>query len=92
MLNKPFYKSKKFWLSVLGAILPFINKLAGIDLPTEELIAGVGTLATGIVAQGAVDYKAYKYIKYGEDVLGLAGKVAKGISKRKTTKSSVKRK
>lgn len=44
----PFYLDKAFWMVLLGALLPFLNKLLGINLPTEQ-IAGVLVAILGYV-------------------------------------------
>lgn len=83
MFNKPFYKSKKFWAFIITIAAPFVNKLTGFNLPTEEIVSGMLGGAAYIGGQSLVDSKGYKYLKHGKDVADLAGTIFGAFKKNK---------
>lgn len=55
MKTKEFWKSKKFWVSVIGALVPVANPLFGLGLTTETVMTIVGPLMTFVLGQGLAD-------------------------------------
>lgn len=53
---KPFYKSKKFWTMVLGALAAVLGDVLGLEIPPET----IALLAAYIVGQGLADRVAEK--------------------------------
>jgi len=35
--RKPFWKSKKWWVAIIAAVVPVANAVLGLDLDTAEL-------------------------------------------------------
>ncbi len=54
---KPFYKSKKFWMSILTMFVPMISKSLGIELDTQELMASIAGPVSYVLGQAYVDGK-----------------------------------
>lgn len=54
--EKPFWKSKKFITGVMGAGIPFVTKLLGIDLDEQVVYGIVGAAAAYITGQGLADF------------------------------------
>ena len=57
MNEKPFYKSKKFWVMIITALItvfrPMLREKYGIDIPLETILAPTGY----IIGQGIADGK-----------------------------------
>lgn len=61
MEEKPFYKSKKWWMAMLGYSVPLcLTKFLGIELTTEEITTMVMPVNAYIVGQGMADFGKYK--------------------------------
>lgn len=43
---KPFWQSKRFWMTLTGIFVPIINKVSGLNLSVGELSVIVGMIAT----------------------------------------------
>jgi hypothetical protein len=54
--EKPFWQSKKFWTSVVGAGIPFITKIVGIELDPQVIYGIVGAASAYITGQGLADF------------------------------------
>ena len=53
--EKAFYKSKKWWAAVVGALLPILNRVSGLDLDATELVLVSTPLVGYILGQGVAD-------------------------------------
>ncbi len=51
-------KSRKFWLAIVGAILPILNETFGWSIPTEAILTILGPILAYIFAEAYVDAKA----------------------------------
>ena len=60
--HKPWYLSKKWWMSVLAIIIPVINNRLGLNLSVEEMAAIIVPVITYVVVEGWTDaaHKAHK--------------------------------
>ena len=54
-ISKPFYLSKKFWVTALGVVIPIINKLAGWELDITEIASVLAPLVVYVLGQGIAD-------------------------------------
>ena len=53
-MEKPIYKSKKFWMSILGVASVVMGKYLGLD---EAQVMKIGALVLGYVfSQGLADF------------------------------------
>jgi hypothetical protein len=48
---KPFWQSKRFWMTLAGIAVPIINRAAGLNLSETEIVTMVGTIAAYVVAK-----------------------------------------
>jgi hypothetical protein len=46
VVDRPFWQSKRFWMTMTGILVPIINKVSGLDLSVGELSVVVGMIAT----------------------------------------------
>ena len=54
--EKPFWASKKFWLTICAALVPVINQKFGIGLDVETVATVVAALAGGAISFGLQDF------------------------------------
>ncbi len=54
--EKPLWQSKKFWIGVLGAGIPFITKVAGLELDPQVIYGIVGAASAYNTGQGLADF------------------------------------
>jgi hypothetical protein len=54
--EKPLWQSKKFWIGVLGAGIPFITKVVGLELDPQVIYGIVGAASAYITGQGLADF------------------------------------
>ncbi len=55
--EKHFWQSKKWWMAILAASIPIINRIAGIDLDAGEIWIAVGPMIAYILGQSLDDMK-----------------------------------
>lgn len=55
MKDKEFWKSKKFWVSVIGAVIPAANAVFGWEIATETVLTIIGPLMSYVIGQGIAD-------------------------------------
>lgn len=48
-------RSRKFWLAIVGAILPVLNEQFGIGLEPNEVMAAIGAIVAFIGGEAYVD-------------------------------------
>lgn len=53
--EKPFYKSKKFWASIIAVIIPVINQVFSLELDAQELVPIMAPALVYVVGQGMAD-------------------------------------
>lgn len=53
--EKPFWKSKKWWVAIIGVAIPLILKEFGIHLTPDEVVAIITPITAYIVGQGIAD-------------------------------------
>jgi hypothetical protein len=54
-MKKPFYTSKKWWITVLAMALPIVNRKFGLDMQAEEMalvIAPAAGYVAGLFTKG----------------------------------------
>ena len=49
--TRPFWKRKTFWATVVGFLVPILNRLTGLDMPIEEVSAAVLPLVAFIAGE-----------------------------------------
>lgn len=54
--EKPFWQSKKFWIGVLGAGIPLITKIVGLELDPQVIYGIVGAASAYNAGQGLADF------------------------------------
>lgn len=54
--EKPFWASKKFWLTICAALVPVINSKFGVGLDPETVATVVAALAGGALSFGLADF------------------------------------
>ncbi len=54
--EKPLWQSKKFWTGIVGAGIPFITKIVGIELDPQVIYAIVGAASAYVTGQGLADF------------------------------------
>ncbi len=57
IVNKPFWKSKKFGAMVIGIVVPVINHFFGFSFDVAMIIGFYVTIVTYIGGQSIVDAK-----------------------------------
>jgi len=55
IMEKEFWKSKKFWMAIIGALVPAANAAFGFGLSTEAVVTVVGPIMSYVVGQGIAD-------------------------------------
>jgi len=50
-------KSTKFWLAIIGAVIPVINNEFGVNLDSSTILGILGLFATAIAGIAHVDAK-----------------------------------
>ncbi len=53
--HKPWFKSKKWWMTVLALIVPVLNSRFGWELQVEELVAIILPIIAYVVVEGWTD-------------------------------------
>ena len=48
--------SRKFWVAVLGVLIPYVSAIAGVDLSGTMLAANAAIAAAYILGETAVDF------------------------------------
>ncbi len=56
-INKPFWRSKKWWAAVVAALVPVLNQFFGIGLDSGEVTAIIVPAIVYILGQSYVDAK-----------------------------------
>lgn len=59
-------KSRKFWMTVVTALLTVANNGLGLGLPEEAIMTLAGTVAAYVLGQSLVDAKAASRADQGE--------------------------
>jgi len=54
------FKSKKFWMTVVGFVVPGANSLFGWGLVVEEIAPMVAPFAAYVVGQGMADFGKHR--------------------------------
>ena len=57
IVNKPFYKSKKFGAMVIGIVIPLVNHFFGFEVDVALVIGFYFTVVSYITGQSIVDAK-----------------------------------
>ena len=57
IVNKPWYKSKKFFAMLIGIVLVLLNQLFGLNIDIETILILYGNIAVYIFGQSYVDAK-----------------------------------
>ncbi len=55
-VSKPFYASKKFWVSAIAIGIPVVNRIFGWDLSVETISTILAPLLVYVVGQGMADF------------------------------------
>ena len=50
-------KTSEFYVALLGAILPVLNKELGLHIPTDQVIAIIGLLASYVLGRSHIKSK-----------------------------------
>lgn len=45
-----FYNSR-FWVTLVGLVIPLLNHIFGWDIPTEEMVAMAGVIAAFVLGE-----------------------------------------
>jgi|TARA_S200002703_G_C3583414_1_gene179172 hypothetical protein len=53
--EKAFYKSKKWWAAVIGASIPVLNRISGLELGPQELVLVTTPVVGYVLGQGVAD-------------------------------------
>ncbi len=53
--HKPWFLSKKVWMTLLAAIIPIFNNRFGWGLETEELAAAIAAIIVYVAAEAGTD-------------------------------------
>ncbi len=48
---KPFWKSKRFWMTAAGVLIPVVNKITGLGLSESEIIPIIGAIAAYVLGK-----------------------------------------
>ena len=51
------FKSRKFWMTVVGALLVIANKGLDLNLPEDAILTVAGLIISYVLVQGYVDSK-----------------------------------
>jgi uncharacterized membrane protein len=51
-------KSRKFWVAIVGALVPVISEAFGLDLDPEAIMSIAGIVIGYVLGQGYVDGQA----------------------------------
>lgn len=54
------FTSRKFWLAILAAVIPVLNKELGINLPTEVILGIFAVILAYIFGESMVDKERAK--------------------------------
>ena len=54
---KPFYRSKKWWMAILGVITPVLTKFTGIELSEQIQLAIITLIGVYIGGESWIDSK-----------------------------------
>ena len=54
-MDKKFYHSKKFWMAIVGALVPAVNGIFGLGLDLATIAPIVGSIMSYVVGQGVAD-------------------------------------
>ncbi len=49
------WKSKKFWVAVVGVCVPGLNAVFGLGLAVDEVLTIIGPLMAYLIGQGIAD-------------------------------------
>ena len=49
------FKSRKFWMVIIGALITVLNEGLGLNLPREALITIGGLIVSYVIGQGMQD-------------------------------------
>jgi uncharacterized membrane protein len=49
--SKPFWKSKRFWMTMAGVLIPIANKVFGLELSVSEITPIVGMIAAYVLGK-----------------------------------------
>lgn|GEM_PF-1405670 len=55
LLDKPFWQSKKWWVSLIGILIPVINRVFELELDLKEIVILVAPLMVYVFSQGLAD-------------------------------------
>ena len=55
IMDKKFWQSKKFWMAIVGAVIPAANGLFGLGLDLATIAPIVGSIMSYVVGQGVAD-------------------------------------
>jgi hypothetical protein len=50
-VEKPFWHSKRFWMTVAGVLIPIINKVSGLELSETEIVPIIGMIAAYVLGK-----------------------------------------
>ncbi len=53
--HKPWYLSKKWWMSILAVTIPVLNNRFGWDLQAEEMAAIIAPIVVYVAAEAGTD-------------------------------------
>jgi len=56
-VNKPFWRSKRWWLAVIAVLIPIASHALGWELDTGEIMAVITPIVVYILGQSYVDAK-----------------------------------
>lgn len=54
-INKPFWRSKKWWMAAIAVVIPVLNQAFGLGLDVGEITAIAAPVVAYILAQAFVD-------------------------------------
>ncbi len=55
--HKPWYKSKKWWMSMLALFIPVVNRVFGLDLDVAEIVTVAAPVIVYVIVEGYTDGK-----------------------------------
>lgn len=60
MTEKPFYKSKKWWMTMLAVAIPFGLTKVGVNLTPDQQQAIIMPMIAYVIGQGVADAGKHK--------------------------------
>ena len=55
-VEKPFWHSKKWWMAMIGFVVPLLNSFLGWDLKADQVSTIILPLIAYVIGQGIADF------------------------------------